>query len=246
MSEKTVLVTGANGGIGRALCQCFADAHWRVIATDIQEAAQIPVDHYLSLDLNQFATQALVRQQAQDALLTFLPEGLDCLVNNAAFQAVAPVPQMTVDDWQRSMNINITAPFLLVRALLGSLEIAQGSVINIVSVHANLSKPNFSAYATSKAALEGLTRSLAVELGHRVRVNAISPAAIMTPMLKAGFQDNTVGLSLLEGYHPTQCIGSAGDVANLAVYLADNNSKFLNGSIINLDGGIASRLHDPD
>ncbi|MFT5710282.1 MAG: NAD(P)-dependent dehydrogenase (short-subunit alcohol dehydrogenase family) [Halioglobus sp.] len=245
MNQRTILITGANGGIGRALCQGFADAHWRVIASDIHEVAQIPVDHYVSLDLNQFATQSLVYQQARDELLALLPEGLDCLINNAAFQAVASVSEMSMDDWQHSVNINITAPFLLIRALLDSLEISQGNVINIISIHANLTKPYFSAYATSKAALEGLTRSLAVELGHRVRVNAISPAAIMTPMLKAGFKYNAEGMSLLESYHPTQCIGSAEDVTNLAVYLADNSSKFLNGAIVNLDGGIASRLHDP-
>ena len=90
-----------------------------------------------------------------------------------------------------------------------------------------------------------MTRSLAVELGSRVRINAICPAAISTPMLEAGFEGNPQGLEQLAGYHPSGCVGSPEDVAEAALYLAKADGTFLNGAIIGLDGGIASRLHDP-
>jgi NAD(P)-dependent dehydrogenase (short-subunit alcohol dehydrogenase family) len=118
-------------------------------------------------------------------------------------------------------------------------------VINIASIHAGLTKPGFSAYSTSKSGLVGLTRSLAVELGAKVRVNAISPAAIDTPMLRDGFSENLAGLAELERIHPGGIIGTPTEVAELAFFMARNESKFLNGSIVGLDGGISGRLHDP-
>jgi NAD(P)-dependent dehydrogenase (short-subunit alcohol dehydrogenase family) len=108
-----------------------------------------------------------------------------------------------------------------------------------------LTKPNFSAYATSKSALEGLTRALAVELGSSVRVNAIAPAAIETPMLQAGFEGNPDGLTQLANHHPSGRLGQAGEVAQLAHFIAQFPSRFLNGAVLGLDGGIAARLHDP-
>ncbi len=92
----------------------------------------------------------------------------------------------------------------------------------------------------------GLTRSLAVELGGRVRVNAICPAAIKTSMLEADFENNPQGLAKLASHHPSGCIGTTEDVARAALFLTEAGSSFLNGTVIGLDGGIASRLHDPD
>jgi NAD(P)-dependent dehydrogenase (short-subunit alcohol dehydrogenase family) len=108
-----------------------------------------------------------------------------------------------------------------------------------------LTKSGFAAYATSKAALAALTRSLAVELGGRVKVNSIRPAAISTPMLVDGFADNPAAMTDLLQYHPSGCIGSPEDVAKAALFLAENESPFLTGTELALDGAISSRLHDP-
>ena len=171
--------------------------------------------------------------------------GLHVLINNAATQIVAPVEQLTTDDWHTTLDVNLISPFLLTQALLSELQKAQGSIINIASIHARLTKPHFAAYATSKAALVGLTRSLAVELGGRVRVNAICPAAIATSMLEAGFEANPHGLAKLASHHPSGCIGTTEDVARAALFLAEAEGAFLIGDVLGLDGGIASRLHDP-
>jgi NAD(P)-dependent dehydrogenase (short-subunit alcohol dehydrogenase family) len=118
-------------------------------------------------------------------------------------------------------------------------------VINIGSIHARRTKPEFVAYATSKGALETLTRALAVELGSRARVNAISPAAIDTPMLRAGFEGQTQNYEALAQCHPAGRIGTPVELAELALFLASDSALFQNGSIVDFSGGNSGRLHDP-
>lgn len=245
MSKEAVLISGANGGIGQALCRTFKDHGWRVIATDLEEHAAAPVDHFLSIDLERMCHDDQYKDDLVSLLHESTPDGLNCLINNAATQIVGPIEELTAADWRESLSVNVVAPFLLVQGLLKKLELVRGSVINIASIHAQLTKPEFSAYSTSKSGLVGLTRAMAVELGSRIRINAIAPAAISTPMLTAGFEDNEEDMAELAGYHPAKSIGEPEDVARLAFFMAGLTSQFLNGSIVGLDGGIASRLHDP-
>lgn len=245
MSKETVLITGANGGIGQALCKTFKERGWCVIATDLEEHAAAPVDQFFSIDLERMCDDDKYKDDLIALLQKSVPDGLNCLINNAATQIVGPVEVLTAGNWRESLSVNVVAPFLLVQGLLQQLEAAKGSVINIASVHAHLTKPGFAAYSTSKSGLVGLTRAMAVELGPRIRINAIAPAAISTPMLMAGFEDDKEKMQELAGYHPAKSIGEPEDVANLAFFMAGITSQFLNGSIVGLDGGIASRLHDP-
>ncbi len=246
MSQRIALITGANGAIGQALCAAFSEAGWRVIGTDQNETAECAVDCYISMDCRRLCQDSVYSQKMITRLKDELPDSnLNVLINNAATQIVAPIEELSIDDLQTSLNVNLVAPFLLTRTFLSALQNARGSIINIASIHACLTKPHFTAYATSKAALVGMTRSMAVELGSRVRVNAICPAAISTPMLVAGFENNEQGLSELASYHPSDTIGTTTDVTDAALYFAQSNGRFLNGTIIGIDGGIASRLFDP-
>lgn len=246
MNQRTALITGVNGAIGQALCTAFAGAGWSVVGSDRQESTNSLVDAYVAIDLARFCSDSaycadmIVRL---DALVS--DDELHVLINNAATQIVAPIEELTVDDWHTTMDVNLIAPFLLTQAFLSRLQTAKGSVINISSIHAQLTKPHFASYATSKAALVGLTRSLAVELGGRIRVNAICPAAIATPMLEAGFKNNPQGLVELSAFHPSNSIGTTKDVAESALFLAEKDGIFLSGAILELDGGISGRLHDP-
>ena len=246
-TARSVVITGANGGIGQALCALFQENGWSVIATDLHPLAKASCDRYVSADLLKVSNDSSYRDDRLRQLRACLPDSwkLDVLINNAARQVVAPVEQLTASDWQDTYNVNVTAPFLLVQGLLKELESSRGMVINIASVHAYLTKPQFVAYATSKAALVGFTRALAVELGGRVRVNAVCPAAVSTPMLLAGFEGNEEGLAKLAAYHPSQCIGTPEDIAGVALALASSFSTYMSGAIINVDGGIGSRLYDP-
>lgn len=243
---KTILITGSNGAIGQGLCQSFTENGWWVIGTDLEENSKGNTSAYLSIDLNLLCTDITYCDQVIKGILSECKEGLDVLVSNAATQILAPIEDLTFKNWQKTLNVNLNSVFILIKELLPKLEKKQGNVVNIASIHATLTKPNFSAYATSKAALVGLTKSLAVELGSRIRVNAICPAAIDTPMLHEGFVDNPDGLKELIKFHPTHSIGAVLDMTSAVLFLADNNNTFLNGAILDLDGGISKKLHDPE
>ncbi len=243
---KTILITGSNGAIGQGLCQSFTENGWRVIGTDLEENSKGNTSAYLSIDLSLLCTDINYCDQVIKGILNECKEGLDVLVNNAATQILAPIEDLTFKNWQETLNVNLNSVFILIKELLPKLEKKKGNVVNIASIHATLTKPNFSAYATSKAALVGLTKSLAVELGSRIRVNAICPAAIDTPMLHEGFVDNPDGLKELIKFHPTHSIGSVKDVISAVLFLVDNNNTFLNGAILNLDGGVSGCLYDPE
>ena len=151
-----------------------------------------------------------------------------------------------MQDWHDTLDVNLLAPFLLTQALLNNLERGNGSVVNISSVHARATKPGFVCYATSKAALAGLTRALAVDLGSRVRVNSINPAAVITPMLLEGFKGRDDQYAELAKMHPLGRIAEPSEIAQMAVFLASNKASFISGTAFNVDGGILSRLHDPE
>ncbi|MDR5172032.1 SDR family oxidoreductase [Methylobacillus flagellatus] len=247
--RRHALITGAAGGIGRALVEAFHAEGYGVIATDIGNRPEwLPqAAIWLAADLARLA-----REHAYaDAFVTEVRKALqqsplDALVNNAAVQILADTGELDLADWQTTLDVNLTAPFLLVKSLLPELEAAQGAVVNISSIHAAQTKKRFVAYATSKAALSGMTRALAVELGGRIRVNAIEPAAIDTAMLREGFSNDPEGFAQLQAYHPAGRIGQQAEVARLALMLCSNALPFANGSCVALDGGIRGRLHDPD
>ncbi len=247
MSKQSVLVTGANGGIGKTICRLFSSKGYHVIASGRGKAAKdLVCGAYLELDLNQFCSEEKFRiKKISDIKSLIEGTSFKALVNNAACQIVKPVAQVTYSDLLRTMNVNVFAPYILAQSLCQILKTNKGCVVNISSIHAALTKPEFSAYSISKAAMDGMTRALAVELGNEVRLNAISPAAISTPMLEDGFKDQPEEFGRLAIMHPTGEIGKPEDVASMALFLISENAAFVNGSILGLDGGIRGRLHDP-
>lgn len=245
---KCVVITGAAGGIGQALVRAFAEAGHAVIGTDMVDCTDgLPCEHFIACDL-----QRTVEDEAYAAdVFTRIREALDGrpltgLINNAAVQILGPVENLDRKAWRTTLDVNLLAPFLWAQALLPELEAAGGMVLNISSIHARLTKKNFVAYATSKAALSGMTRAMAVELGSRVRVNAIEPAAIETKMLKTGFEGKPELYRQLESCHPQLRIGQPEEVAGLALAIAEGSMNFLHGACIGLDGGIGNCLFDPD
>ncbi len=247
MTQRSVLITGANGGIGKALCRLFSSEGYHVIATGRGKASEdLVYGAYIELDLNQFCGDEIFRLERLSDIQDLI-EGTSfkALINNAAYQIVKPIVRLTYTDLLETMNVNMFAPYLLAQGLYPVLKNNKGCVVNISSIHAALTKPEFSAYSISKAALDGMTRALAVELGNDVRFNAISPAAISTPMLEVGFKDRPEEFRHLAEMHPTGEIGKPEDVANMALFLVSESATFINGSILGLDGGIRGRLHDP-
>jgi NAD(P)-dependent dehydrogenase (short-subunit alcohol dehydrogenase family) len=242
---RAALVTGATGGIGRELCEAFAKAGHRVIATDLVRPAAC-FDRFVEGDLarawrdpdHRRTFVAALRQEIGDG-------GLHVLVNCAAVQVVSDTRSITPEDWQITLETNLLAPFLLIQELLPDLERARGSVVNIGSVHASLTAPRSVCYASSKAALAGMTRALAVDLGDAVRVNCIQPAATDTPMLRARFEGRERDLATLAESHPIGRIAQPGEIASVAVFLASEAASFITGTCIDVSGGVGARLHGP-
>ena len=249
--QNTVLITGAAGGIGVCLVETLVEAGWSVLGSDhpsvspsenlLQRCqAWIPADlGGLSRDPHQLEAlrSSVLSATGNDELMA--------VVHNAAVQRLGSFEQLGLADWQETLDVNLMAPVAISRALLPQLKRQRGSIVHIGSIHSQLTKPGFTAYATSKAALAGLTRSMAVELGGSVRVNAIEPAAIATPMLEAGFAQNPDLRVHLDAFHPSGSIGSPDDVARTVLFLLNPANRFLNGCVLPLGGGIHSRLHDP-
>lgn len=246
--QKTALITGACGGIGLALVRVFNDAGYKVIATDMEEnPVGLPENvNYVTADLARFAADQAYAKQVVDEINSVLDfTTMNVLVNNAAIQIIGGTDSLCRSDWQTTLNVNLLAPFLLSQAFLTKLEIAKGCIINIGSIHARLTKKNFVAYATSKAALAGMTRAMSVDLGSRVRINAIEPAAVETEMLKAGFDGKLEHYELLKKCHPQCRLGQPDEVAQLSLIIAEGRFNFLHGACIGLDGGIGNKLMDP-
>jgi NAD(P)-dependent dehydrogenase (short-subunit alcohol dehydrogenase family) len=246
-SRKAVIITGACGGIGRALVRAYSEAGYCVLATDSQEALPEFSDvKFFRIDLRETVEDLDAREKYLAALRSELVGyQLIALVNNAAEQIIKPIEEVTVEDWNSVLSVNLLAPFFWTQYFLDMLEVSSGSVLNISSIHARQTKKDFSVYATSKAALSGLTRLMSIELGNRIRVNAIEPAAISTQMLEAGFANSPSDRKKLDAYHPTKRIGTTDEVAQVALFITSERCGFLNGASIAVDGGIGNLLHDP-
>lgn len=244
-SLATAVITGAAGGIGRALVDAFAAAGYRTIGLDKRPGPDS--GGIVVADLEELCESDDYRRVVVGELQSNLAGGaLQVLINAAAVQRLGGVEEISVAHWRETLNVNLVAPFLLAQALLPELERARGSVLNIASVHSFATKPGFVCYATSKAALVGLTRSMAIDLGPRVRVNAICPAAVDTPMLFESFNRDQSKVDELMKTHPAGRIAQPDEVAQMALYLSSPHAAFATGAAFMLDGGIVGRLHDPE
>ena len=245
---KTVLVTGAGGGIGRACIHHFADKGWRVIGVDRSSFGDdFPKNgRFIKADISQPESVEQIFQQARE----FNPT-LDALVNNAAVQVAKPLIETTVEEWDSVMASNLRSVFLFVKLAYPLLKANGGAVVNVSSVHAIQTSANIAAYAASKGGLLALTRAMAIEFApDKIRVNAILPGAVDTPMLRAGLSRGHVGhgdiqerLDNLARKTVSGKIGTPEEIAHAIYFLADNDqSSFMTGQSLVVDGGATARL----
>ena len=188
-----------------------------------------------STRLLEFAQDEAYRDLVIRKIRNYIPENAEefVVINNAAEQILNPVEKISWDDWVRSIGVNSIAPFFLVQGLIEDLTIGCGSIVNITSIHAKLTKPNFTCYAASKAALEAITRSLAIELSPLgISINSVAPAAIETEMLLAGFKDTPEKLEQLKEYHPAKMLGTSDNLASFVKSITDQRAGFLTGAVV--------------
>lgn len=245
---RVALVTGSSGGIGRAVAERFAREGWRVLGVDVRP------DRRDDSALDRFAEVDLSSPPAIEALFARLAERegrLDVLVNNAAVQVCRPIDDLTLQDWDRVLSVNLRAPFLCARAALPFLRSTRGSIVNVSSVHARHTSPQMAAYAASKGGLDALTRALAVELASDgVRVNAVLPGAVDTEMLRRGLERGHLAggesEDAVERFARAQMmerVARPEEVADAVLYLADpDRSSYVTGASLLVDGGVSARL----
>lgn len=243
--QKKVAITGVLGGIGIALAKVFKENGFYVYGLDVKEGKCPYSDKFIAFDLHKFCYDSKYNTSLKDLFEREIPE-LDVLINNAAVQILGSLEEIRIEDWTLTMNVNLTGAMLLSQHFLPKLEVRKGSIINIASIHQQLTKKRFLAYATSKSALVGFTKALSVDLQGKVRVNAISPAAIDTPMLHEGFNYDMEKIQQLHDLHPTKRFGKPAEVAGLALLLAGDELGFINGANMEIDGGISNVLKDVD
>lgn len=242
--NRLAVVTGATGGIGVATVAAFLADGWSVAGIDSADAPpHLGLEYFARLDLGADDGQATVA-----GFLGELPR-MDALVNNAAIQVNQHLATTTLAEWDRVMAVNLRAAYVTMQASQEALRAHHGAVVNVSSVHALATSVGLAAYAASKGGLLALTRAAALEFAaDGIRVNAVLPGAVDTPMLRAGVGrwapgEIEMALSTLGARTPLGRIGDPAEVAQAILFLADpQRSSFITGQALIVDGGASAML----
>lgn len=242
-SQKNVLITGINGGIGKEIAKIFKKHYWYIIGTDLQEnCTHDYFDRYIKQDL-------LAENSCKKIIdnIFIIENKLNCIINNAALQITGDINDFNEDDWDNIYKCNVKCSFLLSKYGYNMLSKTKGNIINIASIHSICTSQKIAAYASSKSALVGLTRNLAIELGkYNIRVNSISPGATDTQMLRFGLnRDNknieeNILIKQISNKHLLNKIGKPEEIAELTYQVCIN--EFINGANLIIDGGASIKL----
>lgn len=235
---RAVIITGAAGGIGAALCRRMRTEGYLVIGIDLEPSPDVDVD--LPLDLRDSdRVKDIGSQLARDY-------ALKAVVHNAAVQPVAGAGETSIAEWTDALRVNVLAADALVAGTRASLAVNDGSVVVVSSVHARATTGGLTAYATTKAALEGWVRSAALDLGPAIRVNAVAPGAIDIAKLREGFarwgESAEERTTILRERTALGRIGEPAEVAGAVTFLIGEDARFITGTVLVVDGGATARL----
>jgi NAD(P)-dependent dehydrogenase (short-subunit alcohol dehydrogenase family) len=250
---KTVIVTGAAGGIGRATVEHLAREGAQIVAVDLKQSK---LDEALELATSvgveaiavgaDVSNESDVQRYVEEALTRF--GGVDALFNNAGIEgAVAPMEEYPVDEFEKVMSVNVTGVFLGIKHVVPALRTrGGGAIVNTSSVAGLTGNAFISAYVASKHAVIGLTRSAAQAYGgDGIRTNAICPSPIETRMMRSleeGLSDGAPEevKEMMESRIPIGRYGTPEEVASLVAFLCSDEARFINGGIYTVDGGMTS------
>jgi NAD(P)-dependent dehydrogenase (short-subunit alcohol dehydrogenase family) len=241
--NKKILITGASSGIGRATAELFLSRGATVTLVSRREAALKEVASsnrafVIAADLSDEKAAAVCLNRAVEEM-----DGLDVLINAAGILKSGSIETTSLELWDEMMNINIRSVFHLMQQAVPHLEKSQGNIVNVSSVTGLRSFPNVLAYCVSKAAVDQLTRCVALELAAKgIRVNAVNPGVVVSNLHRAGGMNDETYAAFLEHSkttHPLGRVGKPEEIAELIYFLASDNAGWITGETISIDGGRA-------
>ena len=238
---KVALVTGGRSGIGQAIARRLRDEGAQVFTAQRGKDAEFDS---MAADFTDPDCPAQVVADVIDKA-----SRLDVLINNAGMMQEASVEEMSFEDWQRTLMVNLTAPFLMIKAALPHLRVRGGSIVNTGSIEGLGSNPRHAAYCASKSGLHGLTRAVAIDhSAEGIRCNAIAPGWIDTDLnldFIEAMDDPDAFRREIGKIHPVGRTGAPEEVAALAAFLAAPESGFITGQVYTVDGGRMAQLSLP-
>ena len=257
LENKIAIVTGGSQGIGRGICECFLAAGARVVIADLHAPAdlfdwQSHCENRLRWIETDVASIVSIEAMTADVESSF--SGVDVLVNNAGIMFEKSIDEQTEADWDLMMAINLKGPVMMCKFVLPLLrqqvEIkGSAAIVNIGSIEGFAANPNHTAYCASKGGIHGLTPAMAIDLGPQgIRVNAIAPGWIDTDLNREyveSVDDVDLAKRELAKLHPVGSIGKTRDVGDVAVWLASDESSFVSGQVITVDGARTKTLSLP-
>jgi NAD(P)-dependent dehydrogenase (short-subunit alcohol dehydrogenase family) len=250
LNGKVTIITGASGGIGKSVAQKVLEEGSKVVLVSrnknklkktVEELGKNDNLIHMAVDVSHESEVLSVIEQTLTAF-----DKIDNLINCAAIiNDPTPFHLMTEDQWTNLMNVNIKGTFQPIKAVIPlMIEQKSGNIINISSLLGIRAIPKvpFSVYGVTKAGIIMLTKSIAVEYGqYNIRCNCIAPSTIRSPMMEPYLQDENAK-RMLEGSFPLKRIGDPEDVANAILFLSSDDSKWITGTVMTLDGGISAKL----
>lgn len=246
-SKKTAIITGGGQGIGKGTAKRLLMENYNVVIAEIdKEAGQETVDELKIFGDIKFICCDVSKEEDVKNLVSQTVNifgGVDVLINNAAISINKPITELSLEEWNRVISINLTGAFLCSKYCAPYLKQTKGSIINIASTRAFMSEKDTEAYSASKGGIFALTHALAVSLGPDVRVNCISPGWIeVSELKKQGIRKTPILSEMDNKQHPAGRVGNVDDVASMILFLIDERNSFITGANFIVDGGMTRKM----